>query len=111
MGDSLTLRQFFQQPHLSRGRPLPRFPKTEPDKVRPIDDGTRSGANDATTMHETPYMPPANTVVDIAFALAPFGQPVLALDDVHSAYRQLPSRSPEVTSVMYYDPAFLGCAF
>ena len=98
-------------------RPLPRSAILQKDKWRCIDDGKRSGHNDATTLHESITCCRADfpALVGREFARRirshnsnqPSQMPRFDLhhgsDDLFAAYRRVPTSQPEYTSVMVWD--------
>ena len=93
-------------------RCMPRFAVPQKGAYRAIDDGKSNGANAATRMLETVTTPSfffpaivARGFVDATPAGAPTATVAVALADLASAYRTIPTSQPWFTAFAMWDPA------
>ena len=94
-------------------RAIGRFAVQQNGKVRPVDDGSASRHNEATFTSETISLPsfefPAlvsSYVIEVCDELGVDPVPfLLALDDVDSAYRRVPTSEPQFTVCAYFSPS------
>ena len=97
-----------------RARVMPRFGKVEPGKALPrvIDDARASSTNRMQRTVETITTPsfeyPSSILEELARAAAERGIPIpdveIGLDDLASAYRRIPTASPEYMVAAVWDP-------
>ena len=93
-------------------RPLDRFGVPQKGDIRAIDDGRRNGANGAARMLETITSPtfafPAIVARAVRVVSEADGLPMpplaLALADLASAYRLIPTAQPWFTAIAFFNP-------